>query len=152
METLTKRTSRKEQKIATKSVSDLTRTAASISRKKPEVVKIKILESGEFVTIPRKALDLLFSILSNMSEGKSISLVPSESEMSTQQAADMLNVSRPHIVKLLEQGVIPYKKTGSHRRVLLEDLIKHNEKLKGQRIDSLKLLAKQAQELKLGYE
>jgi len=152
METVIKRTSRKDQEIATKSISDLTRTAAAISKRKPDVVKIKIQESGEFVTVPRKALDLLFNILSNMAEGKSISLVPSDSEVSTQQAADMLNASRPHIVKLLEQGLIPYKKIGSHRRILLEDLMAYDEKLKDQRNNSLKLLAKQAQELRLGYE
>lgn len=152
MEAVIKRTSRKEQEIATKSIFNLTRTAAVISRKKPDVVKIKIQESGEFVAVPRKALDLLFSILSNMSEGKSISLVPSDSEVTTQQAADMLNVSRPHIVKLLEEGAIPYKKVGSHRRILLEDLIEYDEKLKAQRSNSLKNLAKQAQELGLGYE
>lgn len=152
METVIKRTSRKDQEIATKSVSDLSRTAAAISKGKLDVVKIKIQESGEFVTVPRKALDLLFNILFNMAEGKSISLVPSDSEVSTQQAADMLNVSRPHVVKLLEQGAIPYKKTGSHRRILLEDLIEYDRKLKEQRNNSLKLLAKQAQELRLGYE
>jgi excisionase family DNA binding protein len=152
METVIKRTSPKEQKIATKSVSDLNRTAAQISRKKSDVVKIKIQENSEFVTVPRKALDLLFYILLNMAEGKSISLIPSDSEVSTQQAADMLSVSRPHIVKLLEQGVIPFKKVGSHRRILLEDLIEYDEKLKAQRNDSLKYLAKQAQELRLGYE
>ncbi len=152
METVIRRTSRKDQQIATKSVFRLTRTAAAISKNKPDVVKIKIQESGEFVTVPRKALDLLFKILSNMADGKSISLVPSDSEISTQQAADMLNVSRPHIVKLLEQGAIPYKKTGSHRRILLENLLKYDEKLNEQRNSSLKLLAKQAQELRLGYE
>ncbi len=152
MEAVIKRTSRKEQEIATRSVSDLFKTAAVISKRKSDVVKIKIQESGEFVTVPRKALDLLFNILSNMAEGKSISLVPSDSEVSTQQAADMLNVSRPHIVKLLEQGVIPFKKVGSHRRVLLEDLVEYEEKLKELRSNSLKNLAKQAQELRLGYE
>ncbi len=152
MDAVIKRTSRKEQQIATKSVTDLTRTAAMLSKKKPDVVKIKIQESGEFVIVPRKALDLLFDVLSNMAEGKTVSLVPSDSEVSTQQAADMLNVSRPHIVKLLEQGVIPHKKTGSHRRILLEDLIAYDEKIKEQRNKSLKRLARQAQELGLGYE
>ena len=120
------RTSRKEQEIATKSVFNLTRAAALISKKKLDAVKIKIQESSEYVTVPRKAVDLLFSILLNMAEGKSISLVPSDSEVSTQQAADMLNISRPHIVKLLEQGVIPHKKVGTHRRILLEDLVEYH--------------------------
>lgn len=146
------KTSKKERQIATRSMTHLTRTAAAISKKKPDAVKIKIQESGEFVAVPRKALDMLLTILSSMAEGKSISLIPSGSEVSTQQAADMLHVSRPHVVKLLEEGKIPHKKTGSHRRILLEDLIEYDEKVKAQRRKSLKRLAKQAQELGLGYE
>ncbi len=60
-------------------------------------MKIKIQESGDFVKIPRKALALLFIIINNMAEGKSITLIPSGAEVSTQQAADMLHVSRPHL-------------------------------------------------------
>jgi excisionase family DNA binding protein len=87
-----------------------------------------------------------------MAEGKSASLIPSDSEVNTKQAADMLNVSRPHIVKLLEEGKIPFRKVGSHRRVLLEDLMKYDAEMKGQRTKSLEFLAKQAQDLNLGYE
>ena len=87
-----------------------------------------------------------------MAEGKSVFLIPSDSEVSTQQAADMLNVSRPHIVKLLEKGEISFRKVGSHRRTLLEDLMKYDAALKNQRSKSLEILAKQAQDLNLGYE
>ncbi len=152
MEAVIKRTSRREQEIASKSVSSLVHTAAAISRQKLDSVKIKIQETGEFITIPKKAVDLLFNIINSMAEGKSISIVPSDSEITTQQAADMLNMSRPHIVKLLEDGVIPFKKVGSHRRILLEDLIEYDRKLKEQRNASLKNLAEQAQDLGLGYE
>lgn len=152
MEAVIQKTSQKEQQIASKSIFHLVNTAAAISRQKSDVVKIKIQETGEFVTVPTKALDLLFYILNNMAEGKSISLVRSDSEISTQQAADMLNVSRPHIVKLLEDGIIPHKKVGSHRRILLEDLIEYDRKLKEQRDSSLKFRAEQAQDLKLGNE
>lgn len=152
METVIQRTTRKDQEIATKSISALNSTAAAFLKKKPNVVKIKIQENDEFVTVPGKALELLFDILSNMAEGKSITLIPSEAEVSTQQAADLLNVSRPHVVKLLEQGLIPYKKVGSHRRVLLEDLVAYEAKQKDQRTASLKHLAQQAQDLSLGYE
>lgn len=151
MEAVIKRTTQQEQQIASESLFNLTKTSAAIAKEESNTVKIKIQESGEFITVPKKALDLLFTILSKMAEGKSISLVPSDAEVSTQQAADMLNVSRPHIVKLLEQGVIPFKKVGSHRRILLEDLIKYDATLKEQRSKSLKFLAKQAQELNLGY-
>lgn len=152
MEAVIQKTSRKEQEIAAKSISNFLKTAAVISRQKSDVVKIKIQEVGEFVAVPTKALDLLFYILNNMAEGKSISLVPSDSEITTQQAAGMLNVSRPHIVKLLEDGIIPHKKVGSHRRILLEHLIEYDRKQKEQREASLKLLAEQAQDLNLGYE
>ena len=151
MEAVIEKTSRKEQEIAIKCVFDLNKTG-KVFKRKSDTVKINIQESGEFLTLPSKAMDLLVYILSNMAEGKSISLIPSDSEVTTQQAADMLNVSTPHIVKLLEEGAIPYKKTGSHRRILLEDLIAYDKKLKDQRSASLKAIAKQAQELGLGYE
>ncbi|NHE56684.1 helix-turn-helix domain-containing protein [Cyclobacterium sp. GBPx2] len=116
------------------------------------VVKIKIQESDESITIPKKALSLLMTILSNMSEGKSITIIPTDSEVSTQQAADMLNVSRPHLIKLLENNTIPFKKVGSHRRVLLRDLVSYEKSLQRTREEKLKFLSAQAQELNLGYE
>ena len=86
-----------------------------------------------------------------MAEGKSISLIPSGKVVSTQQAADILNVSRPHVVKLLEKGIIPYKKVGSHRRIKLQDIMTYEAQLHARRNTNLKLLAKQAQLLGLGY-
>jgi excisionase family DNA binding protein len=152
METLIQRPTQQDQKVAEKSLLTLNKTVEVISKRKSNVVKIKIQESDQFIIVPKKALDLLFSILSNMAEGKSISLIPSDSEVSTQQAADMLNVSRPHIVKLLETGKIPFKKVGSHRRILLQDLLRYEAAIEEQRTKSLAFLAKQAQELNLGYE
>ncbi len=104
------------------------------------------------VLIPAKALHLLAVILSNMAQGKAISLVPSDSEMTTQQAADMLGMSRPHIVKLLEEGLIPFKKVGSHRRILLEDLLTYQASQQAIRTERLRFLAEQAQALNMGYE
>ena len=95
---------------------------------------------------------MLVLILSNMAEGRSIYLLPSDSEISTQHASELLNVSRPHLVKLLEDGIIPFHKVGSHRRILLNDLLSYQRKLKEQRRKSLDSLAQQAQDLKLGYE
>ena len=87
-----------------------------------------------------------------MAEGTTISLIPSDSELSTQQAADMLNVSRPHIIKLLETGVIPFKKVGTHRRISLDALLAYDTEQKQVRKASLEFLAQQAQDLNLGYE
>jgi excisionase family DNA binding protein len=152
MEALIERTTPKDQKVATESLFTLTKSVNNISKEESDVARIKIQEDDEFIEVPKKALELLYYILSNMAEGKSVSLIPSDSEVSTQQAADMLNVSRPHIVKLLEEGKIPFRKVGSHRRVLLEDLMKYDAEMKGQRTKSLEFLAKQAQDLNLGYE
>lgn len=104
------------------------------------------------LTIPTKALQLLAVILDSMAQGKTISLLASDSEMSTQQAAGLLQVSRPHLVKLLEEGLIPFRKVGSHRRLLLRDILSYEAQQKERRGDQLRFLAQQAQELNLGYE
>lgn len=149
METVLERPTKREQKMASNSVLGFT---TAVSRRKTDSVKISIHESEEMFIMPRKALEFLSHILSIMSEGKAISIMPSESELSTQQAADMLNVSRPHIVKLLEQGKMPFKKAGSHRRILLEDLLKYAAQQQETRDKNLKFLVEQAQELNMGYE
>src|SRR5690606_35959874 len=115
-------------------------------------VKIKVEETEEFITIPKKAMSILYAIIENMADGKSISIIPSKSELSTQQVADMLNVSRPHVVKLLETKIIPFKKVGSHRRILLKDVMQYKEQLAKEREVQLESLANQAQKLNLGYE
>ncbi|UII29621.1 helix-turn-helix domain-containing protein [Fulvivirga ulvae] len=152
MDALIKRTSQEDQKIARRSLEGVRSASHSIKGSKAKGVKIKIQETGENIIIPKKALALLSAILQNMAEGKSISIIPSDSEISTQQAADMLNISRPHLVKLLEAGAIPFKKVGSHRRILLKDILNYEEGLKTEREKQLDFLAKQAQDLNLGYE
>lgn len=152
METILNRTSGDDQRIALGSMTSLKRVSNKLRTVSTPGVKIKIQESDEFITIPKKALSLLITILSNMSEGKSITIIPTDSEVSTQQAAEMLNVSRPHLIKLLENNTIPFKKVGSHRRILLRDLITYEKGLERTREEKLKFLSEQAQELNLGYE
>jgi excisionase family DNA binding protein len=152
MEAIIEQTTKSDQKIALNSLEAFLNVSNRIKTSRKSGIKIKVQETGEFMTIPKKALEILFFIVQNMSEGKSISLIPSDSEVSTQQAADMLNVSRPHLVKLLEAGNIPFKKTGSHRRILLQDLITYEKKLASEREKQLDFLANQAQNLNLGYE
>jgi len=147
MEAVTK----KDQKLAINSYSSLSITSKKILQASTGGIQIKIQEADEFVTIPKKALSLLIDILSNMAEGKSITLIASDVEVSTQQAANTLNISRPHLVKLLEQGEIPHRKVGRHRRIQLEDLMEYKNKLKKNRRKNLDFLAEQAQDLNLGY-
>lgn len=152
METILNRTSGDDQKISLRSISKLKGISDKLRNVSSPSVTIKIEETDEFITIPKKALSLLITILSNMSEGKSITIIPIESEISTQQAADLLNVSRPHLVKLLESNTIPFKKVGSHRRVYIKDLITYDKMLQRTREEKLNFLSNQAQELNLGYE
>jgi|TARA_B110000093_G_C12893047_1_gene376940 excisionase family DNA binding protein len=152
METLIRRTTKEDQKIALSSLQGFQVVSQRIKSSRKKGVKIKIHETGKFITIPKKALTLLSAIIQNMAEGKTISIVPSNSEVSTQQAADMLNVSRPHLIKLLEAKKIPFNKVGSHRRILLKDIMEYKEQLAKQREAQLDFLSNQAQDLNLGYE
>jgi len=152
MATLIKTTTKEDQKMALNALKGFHVASQDLKSSRKKGVKVKIQESGSYITIPSKALILLAAIIKNMAEGKAISIVPSNSEVSTQQAADMLNVSRPHLIKLLETNIIPFKKVGSHRRVLLKDIISYQENLLKQRGLLLEFLANQAQDLNLGYE
>lgn len=73
-------------------------------------------------------------------------------ELTTQEAADMLNVSRPHLVKLLEEGVLPFHKTGRHRRVRFADLMVYRDARQKESESAMAELAEQAQQLRMGYE
>jgi len=141
-----------DQKIALSSIEKLSKSEEKATKNKSNVIKLKIQGTEGLITIPLKALKLLTTILTNMADGKSIALMPTDAEISTQQAAEILNVSRPHVIKLLEKGDIPYKKVGSHRRILLQDILEYEAKFKKKRKKQLNKLASEAQKLNLGYE
>src|SRR5215470_3499303 len=101
----------------------------------------------ELLTVPRGALKLLSHILAEMAQGNAVTLIPIHAELTTQEAADLLNVSRPHVVRLLEEGQIPFHKVGTHRRVRIRDLMAYKKRNREARVHALKALAAQAQEL-----
>lgn len=145
MDTILEKTSKSDQKIAKAAIDKF-----DIHDHKS--VEIAFSNSKETVKIPAGAARLLSVILDNMAQGNSLALVRQDKTVTTQEAADFLNVSRPFVVKLLKTGVIPYVSTGTHRRVIFSDLLAYDQKMKADRLKQLAFLAKQAQELNLGYK
>jgi excisionase family DNA binding protein len=85
--------------------------------------------SGKEILLPESVYQIVEVVVRKMAAGEEIHLVPNNKQLTTQEAADLLNVSRPYLIKLLEQGEIPYEETlGKHRRVALEDLVAYKER------------------------
>lgn len=139
-----------EQRLASQSIVDMDHILRDLKGKKTVMIEVKS-DEGHSIKVPVKVFKLLLDILSQMAKGNAISIVPSEAELSTQQAADMLNVSRPFLVKMLKQEKIPFKQVGRHRRILLEDLLAYMKHQDQVREKALQALADQAQELDMGY-
>lgn len=108
-------------------------------------------EPEELISIPVAAFRLLNSILTEMAKGNAITLIPVHAELTTQQAAGILNVSRPFLIEQLERGVIPYRKVGTHRRVMFKDLMEYKQTMNQNRLEALDELSAIDQELGLGY-
>jgi excisionase family DNA binding protein len=94
--------------------------------------------NGEKIHIPEPIYQVLLQVVHAMASGKAISIIPQQQELTTQQAAEYLNVSRPYLIKLLEQGDINYIKVGSHRRVCFDDLMKYKQHRNTKRQEGLK--------------
>ena len=122
-----RRPSKQEQIVAIESFNTLTSIIEQIKSNKTE---IEIVETKDKIVIPVRALKLLGEILKSMSEGKSISIVPIATEITTQKAAEILGCSRPFIIKLLEGGKIEFTKVGKHRRILFEDVLHYKKQMK----------------------
>ena len=115
-------------------------------------LKIASNNESEYLILPGYAINLLLAMLTEMSKGNAITVMPIHAELSTQETAELLNVSRPHLVDLLEQGKIPFRKVGTHRRILANDVFDYKQRIDEARFKALDDLAAQAQELGMGYE
>lgn len=131
------------------------RTLSAYLQTRAETQQIAILDdkgASHPVRVPVSALRLLVDVLTEMGEGNAISIVPIHADLTTQNAANLLNVSRPFLVQLLERGEIPFHKIGTHRRVRYQDVVAYKERIDAERSKSLDALAEQGQVLKMGYE
>jgi excisionase family DNA binding protein len=117
-------------------------------------VRIQLLDGangGETLAVPASAVRLFMHLLTEMSQGNAVTLIPTHAELTTQQAADLLHVSRPYVVKLLEEGKIPCRSVGKYRRVRFDDLMAYKRQDDDARAKVLDELAAEAQELGMGY-
>jgi excisionase family DNA binding protein len=130
------------------------RDLAAFLTTKTDTQRIEIYDAenvAHAVELPTSALRLLVDILGELALGNSVKVVPVHAELTTQEAADLLNVSRPHLVKLLENGALPHHKTGRHRRVLFSDLMAFKQERDENSRQAMDDLARLSEELGMGY-
>lgn len=119
-----------------------------------EDVRLQVRDLGDGhpdVQLPAPAVTLLRRLLQDLAAGQPVSVLPRDAHLSTQEAADLLNVSRPFLVGLLEAGKIPYSRLGTHRRILSGDLMDFKAGVERAQREAFRSLTEEAQELGLGY-
>jgi len=120
-------------------------------RERPESDRAHVKLDVADLVLPRQALVLLRDLLTEMAQGNAVTILPTHAEVTTQEAANMLNLSRPHLVKLLEEGATPFSRVGTHRRIRLQDLLAYKREQEEGSEAALQELAVQAQDLDMGY-
>ena len=113
-------------------------------------IKVRVMEKADVVVpLPARAVELIVSFLQAMAEQKPVSVIPHTAELTTQQAADFLNVSRPHLIGLLEKGEIPFGKVGTHRRIRVADLFDYKRQSDESRRAAIRKMVAEAQKHEL---
>ena len=104
------------------------------------------------IKLPASVVGMLTQMLTQMAQGKAVSLIPINAQLTTQQAADILGVSRPFLTSQMKIGKVPFQKIGTHRRIAFTDLMKYRNELARESEDAMDALVAEAQEHKMGYE
>jgi excisionase family DNA binding protein len=138
----------RDSAIARQSAQHLSRLAG---RNLPLTVRVRDADQDRPIELPAGAVTLLMDILDAMAAGRGLALVPENVELTTVQAAQLLNVSRPFLIGLLEARAIPYRKVGRHRRIRVEDVMAYKERTDHDRETVLDKLVADAQEHDMGY-
>lgn len=136
----------------TREANEALRAFAGFRRKRPTHVEVVAEgDASASVTVPVEAFELLVQVLAHLANGHGVTVMPVKAELTTQQAADLLNVSRPYLVKLLDRGELPFRRVGTHRRVMLKDVVEYKRIDDARHREAADALAAEAQALNLGY-
>jgi excisionase family DNA binding protein len=127
------------------------RLARYTKQSTPLIVTPEGGKASDAVVLPASAVKLLVRLLSEMAAGNAVTLIPVHAELTTQQAAGLLGVSRPFVIKQIEDGKLPHRRIGTHRRVMFKDLMDFKRRIDADRSKALDQLAAEAQKLNLGY-
>ena len=127
------------------------RLARAVSSAPHAAMTISVGTLAEPISLPPSAAKLLIEGLAELGKGNEVRLLSVHAELTTQEASELLNLSRPYVVRLLDGGKIPSHKVGTHRRVRLDDVLAYKRELDADRLDALKKLVAEAQELDMGY-
>jgi len=142
--------SNKEAALAQQS----SRILLNVFVKSSKSIEIKFTDGDQcdnMVKVPSSAFKLFLEILVEMGEGNAVNVTSVRPELTTQQAADLLNVSRPYLIRLLEEKKIPFHKVGTRRKILRQDILNYKAKIDEARRKVLDELAAEAQTLDMGY-
>lgn len=137
-----------DQDLAKRSLKSI-RKISKLYKNNKSSIELAVKEDGTTFQLPVSALHSIETILKNLAEGKNSEIVSEIQYLTTQQAADYLDVSRPFVVRLMEAGKLPYKKVGRHRRVLFSELKNYEEKQQQVALGKLKKLTEESQLLNL---
>ncbi|MFN3634357.1 MAG: helix-turn-helix domain-containing protein [Rhizobium rhizophilum] len=117
----------------------------------PLKMRVTDADTSAPIELPAGAVALLMDILEAMAAGRGVTIIPENAELTTVEAAEVLNVSRPFLIKLLEEGSIPFRKVGKHRRIRMEDVMAYKTAIDQEREGVLDQLVAEAQEQDMGY-
>lgn len=124
---------------------------ASVLKKRKKAPVQLVADGSGTVAVPREAFELFVSALERLAAGQAVTLIPMTRELTTQEAADFLNVSRPFLIGLLEEGQIPFRKVGTHRRIQFGDVLRYRQEDDRKRAAIASELSAEAEALDLEY-